>query len=493
MSRPAKINLLEPISRTDSSWNRRRIARVIVVAVVLLFAGLFTATAAAPGERFAPIIAEFSSPVIFRGMGRLFLSNDKQLAGESEDRVNILLLGIGGEGHDGPELTDTIILLSYKPSTREIAMLSIPRDMVVEIPGYGWRKVNAVNAYAEANQPGSGGEKTAALLSQILGVPINYYVRIDFAGFEKVVDEVGGVLVYVDRPFTDSSYPAPRDLYQIVSFKSGWQRMDGERALVYARSRHGNNGEGSDFARSARQQKIMLALKEELLSTGTLANPGRLSNIYQIAATHVQTNFQIWELLHAASLAEKARTDAIIHKNLDPESSGALVPSNVNGAYMLVPPSGNYNQIQKIAQDIFSAAPTPLDPGANPNVKAARLVGLEIQNGTALTGFGAKVADALKNQGFKIGYVGNAKSKSYDRSVIYDLSGGKYEEELLRLRKLLDADVSVTIPEWFTSSSLTPTVTVKPPVLQGGGSSADFLVILGKSSVSLFAGGAAAQ
>ncbi len=480
MSAAPKINFLSPVAATEPRWRRRRIARGLVVAAVLTVAALFSATAAAPGERFAPIIAELAPPVLVRGLGRLFLSSDRLLDGEAEDRVNVLLLGVGGEGHDGPELTDTIILLSYKPSTKQVALLSIPRDLVADIPGYGWRKVNAVNAYAEANAPGTGAGKTAAFLDDLLGVRIPYYVRVDFAGFEKVIDELGGVLVYVDRPFTDASYPAPQDEYRTVSFKGGWQRMDGETALIFARSRHGNNFEGSDFARSGRQQKILLAAKEELLSAGTLANPTRLSRIFEIVSGHVATNLGPWELLRFSAIAKEADAGAIVRKTLDPESGGPLVPGNVNGAYVLVPASGTYDGVRAIARDVF-AAPTGTE-NVPPSSAPSRTVRVEIQNGTTLTGFASKAATEIRAKGYGVSFVGNAPSRGYERTVIYDLSGGKYGTEIATLRNYLDADVSVTIPEWFSSSALPPALTANPPSPQGGASSADFLVILGQSS-----------
>jgi len=462
------------------------VVRSVVFTVVLAAAFVFTATAAAPGEHFAPILAELTPPAILRGVGRLFLASDRGLIGESEDRVNVLILGIGGEGHDGPQLTDTMILVSYQPSTKKVAFISIPRDMLVEVPHYGWRKINAVNAYAESEEKGSGPKRTAEALSGVLGVQIPYYVRVDFAGFKELVDKTGGVLVYVERPFTDLQYPTADDKVQTVSFKSGWQRMDGATALVFARSRHGNNFEGSDFARSRRQQKIITAFKDELMSAGTIADPTKLISMLGIVSAHVATDFEPWEIVRLASVAKDADAGAAIRKTLDSESGGPLVPADANGAYVLVPKDGNYSAVRKIVADVFSETATPAQTAASSIAPTqGHSVRIEIQNGTDLTGYATKAADSLKGNGFTVGYVGNAPSHGYERTVIYDLSGGRYGDELAKLRKLLDADVSVTIPEWFASGPLPPSLTMNPPTPVGGKNDADFLIILGKSSVSL--------
>jgi LCP family protein required for cell wall assembly len=481
-----KINLLAPLSHTDPRSGRRRFFRSIIFTIVILAAFFFTATAASPGEHFAPIIAEIAPQTILRSFGRLFVASERGLDGESEDRVNVLLLGIGGAGHDGPLLTDTIILLSYQPSTKRVALISIPRDLVVEIPNYGWRKINSVNAFAEMNERGSGPQKTAEALSSVLGVKIHYHVRVDFAGFKKMIDELDGVLVYVERSFTDASYPAPNDEYQTVSFKSGWQRMNGETALVFARSRHGSNFEGSDFARSRRQQKILSAIKEELLTSGALLNPAKLLGLLDIVKNHLQTNFEPWELVRLSQIAKNIDENFVIRKTLEPSVDGPLMAADVNGAYVLVPKDNDFGAVQSLVRGIFSTelAATDKDAEKAPSPGLSRIVKVEIQNGTGLNGFASKTADSLKTHGFQVSFIGNAPSRSYERTVIYDLSGGRFEPELRELRELLDADVSVTIPEWFAAGALPPSLVVETPK-QSGGATADFLIILGKSSASL--------
>lgn len=439
------------------------------------------------------MLAEFSPPLLWHGVGKLFLAGERTLVGETHDRVNILLLGIGGQGHDGPQLTDTIILLSYKPSTKQLAFLSIPRDLAVEIPGYGWRKINAVNAYAEANAPGTGGRATADAIGTLFAIDIPYYIRVDFAGFTKIIDELDGVLVHVDRSFVDSEYPAANDLYQTISFQEGWQQLNGDRALIFARSRHGSNGEGSDFARSKRQQKMLTALKEELLSSGVLANPGKVARLFDIVATHIQTNISSQELLQFAGIARDVRPEAMIHRTLEPEASGVLHVCTTCTAYMLVPTKGSYDEVRALVANVFDQPTTPTSTATTtqvattPTAPAAPQYNtlVEIQNGTTLPGFATRAATAIRAHGFTASRIGNAQSTSYERTVVYDLTGGARPKELAALRELLDADISVTIPEWFSAKTLPPAITAHTPTLQGGTSSAQFLIILGQSSAAL--------
>ena len=128
---------------------------------------------------------------IFDRVRNFVLAGDRTVEGFKDDRVNILLLGVGGEGHDGEQLSDTIILASIKPSTKQIALLSIPRDLSVDIPGYGVRKINAANAFGEQTNPGEGGTLAAQVVSETLGTPIPYWIRIDFKAFEEIIDKLG--------------------------------------------------------------------------------------------------------------------------------------------------------------------------------------------------------------------------------------------------------------------------------------------------------------
>ncbi len=144
---------------------------------------------------------------IFTQIKHLITSSDKKLLGENSDRINILLLGVGGENHEGPYLTDTMMLASIQPSTKQVALLSIPRDLLVDIPGIGEDKINAAYAYARAKDPSTAAIAVRAIVENIFNMPIHYYAAIDFAGFEKIIDDIDGITINVENTLDDPFYP----------------------------------------------------------------------------------------------------------------------------------------------------------------------------------------------------------------------------------------------------------------------------------------------
>lgn len=323
----------------------------------------------------------------------LVTTNGDQLQGESDDRVNILLLGYGGPGHDGPYLTDTMMVASFKPSTKQLALISIPRDLVVNIPGYDYRKINSVLSFGRDDHYPGGGEALAVrIVSDTLNLPIQYYARIDFQGFKEVIDQVGGVTVTVDTTFSDPMYPDNGIGYDPISFKAGTQTMNGEKALKFARSRHGNNGEGSDFARAKRQQKIIEALKEKLFSFGTLTNPKKISDILTSLGTHTQTNMEVWEMLRLGKLAGDLKTDSIINRVYDDSTNGFLrAATGTGGAFILVPRDGDYHDMQFLARNVF------LDEAA-----VQERANVLVVNATSFSTLGTSVGRTLEQLGLNV-------------------------------------------------------------------------------------------
>jgi LCP family protein required for cell wall assembly len=176
--------------------------------------------------------------------------------------VTILLLGSDGRpGEEGPTRTDTVIVVRIDPGMRRVAMLSIPRDLIVEIPGYGYGRINAAHVYGDLSpELGGGLSLVRATVSKLLGVPIDYAVLVDFNGFIGLIDAIGGIDIDVPNALYDGEYPTMDYGYMAVSFDTGMQHMDGERALQYARIRHMD----SDFERGRRQQEILLAAARHL-------------------------------------------------------------------------------------------------------------------------------------------------------------------------------------------------------------------------------------
>ncbi len=454
-----KIDLAVP---TDHEIKRKKISRLAIF--------FFVAFITIGGVAFSSNIIFSENPVIkisnntFLGELRTFVrSAGRKLNGEEIDRVNALVLGIGGAGHDGPNLTDTMILVSYQPSTKKVALVSIPRDLSVNVPGYGEVKINAINAYAEERKKGSGAEETAKAVASVLNQPINYWVRIDFSGFEKAINTVGGIDVTIDRSFVDQNFPTGdgSDTVKTISFAAGMKHMNGETALEFARSRHGSNGEGSDFARSKRQEKIIVALRDKLLSAGTLLNPITVESLFSTFRGSVATNLAAWEVLRMTDTFSGIKTSDI--KNMVMSDSNVLVPMITSaGAFVLVPKNNDWQIVKKFVADAFTDT-------ASPETIAAALppkVSIEILNGTNITGLAQKTASLLEAAGFTVSKIANAGQKDYQKTVIYDLSG-KNSEAIAKLRTIVDANLSPSVPAAITPSEKT-----------------DFLIILGKNAAS---------
>ena len=454
-----KIDLAAPIEYQNKQKKISRLAIFFFVAVLTI-----------GGVSFSSNIIFSDNPIVkvgdntFLGEIRTFVrSADRKLKGEDTDRINALILGIGGAGHDGPNLTDTMILVSYQPSTKKVALISIPRDLDVNVAGYNDVKINAINAYAEERQKGSGAAETAKAVSEVLDQPISYWVRIDFSGFEKAINTLGGVDVTVDRSFVDQNFPVGdgSDLVKTVSFAAGLQHMDGATALTFARSRHGSNGEASDFARSKRQEKIIIALRDKLLSAGTLLNPITVQSLFSTFRGSVATTLPAWEVVRMTNDFSGIKTSDIQTSVMS--DANVLVPTMNNaGAFVLLPKGGDWQIVKNFVADVFNGA-------ASPETLAAALppkINVEILNGTAVVGLAQKTASLLEAAGFTVSKVANAGEKDYQKTVIYDLNG-KNPDAVTKLRTIIDANLSPGIPAAIIPSDKT-----------------DFLIILGKNAAS---------
>jgi len=289
--------------------------------------------------------------------------------------ANVLFLGMGGEGHEGAQLTDTMILFSLNLKTNSATMLSIPRDIwVPSIEG----KINSAYYYGELQQEGGGYSLIEDAVYEIIDMPIHYVVSVDFDSFEEIVDIIGGVDVVVDKAFTDEWYPIAgkeNDLcdgdpeykcrYETISFSKGKQHMDGQTALKFSRSRHADGDEGTDFARNQRQQKIIAAIKNEIISSKILLNPGKLIELKNAAFKYVKFDKEVSdeEFAGIASFAynfykAKKEVKTITLETGDEDNPGFLINpvAEKYGVWVLEPREGDWSSFQqffrqKISQD----------------------------------------------------------------------------------------------------------------------------------------------
>ncbi|MCK5510810.1 LCP family protein [Candidatus Parcubacteria bacterium] len=418
---------------------------------------------------------------IIKQIKHLAESADRALKGENIDRVNILLLGMGGKQHEGGYLTDTIILASLEPSTKKVALISIPRDLAIPVEdGNDLRKINSINAYAEMEQADSGGMAISQALGDILNAPIDYYFRVDFEAFVNLVDELGGVDVYVENNLDDYRYPVAgnedaedyESRFEHLHIEKGWQTMDGGLALKYARSRHGINGEGSDFARAKRQQNIILAVKNKLFNSKNLLKPAMIADIIKNFQDHISTNFKIWEIIKLCDLFKEVDKGKITNKVLDNSPNGLLTESiSEQGAYILSPRSGDFAEIQYFINNVFSDAPEEV------KVKVSKeRVTIEVRNGTWINGLASQTALDIEKLGFIVVRIGNSSQQNFQKSVIYDLTYGEKSKSLAILKEAVSANVSFGLPDWLIEEISQEIDSEDNPIQP------DFILILGQNA-----------
>jgi LCP family protein required for cell wall assembly len=273
-----------------------------------------------------------------------------------DERINILLLGYGGPGHDGPYLTDSIMVLSIRPGTREAMMISLPRDLWVKIPalprnGFMMAKLNSAyaigsdhkdypNVRSEWKTDTGGGDLAAATVSQLIGQPVDYWVGVDFKAFREVVNALGGIRVDVPTALDDPYFPAGESYGMMhVHFNAGRQQFDGERALQYARSRETT----SDFDRSRRQQLVMLAVKQRVFSLNAIP---RMLSLLGALQDNVRTNLRPGDMQQLADLAGRLKDQDIRRVAID-TSNLLRSGTSSNGQYILQPLDPTYGALQR--------------------------------------------------------------------------------------------------------------------------------------------------
>lgn len=400
---------------------------------------------------------------VLEQLTHLVANRDAQLRGEAQDRVNILLLGIGGAGHEGPLLTDTIILASVQPSTGKVTLLSIPRDLAVDIPRYGIRKINNANAFGkDLGYPGGGEQLAADIVQRVTGQTVHYFARIDFAGFVKIVDDLGGMTVEVERSFVDREYPTFNFGYQTVRFTAGRQTMDGATALEFVRSRHGNNGEGSDFARSRRQQLVLEAIRDRAFSLGTIVNPVRIGNVLGSLGAHTRTTMEVWEMLRLSRLVRDARGGGITNVVLESGPTGALKnATGIDGAFLLLPKDPSYRTIQAIASSAFRRTDVERE--------SARVL---ITSAASRRPAAQQLAESLAALGFPAPQLETSRPDSPTTTRILDATNGALPASIQTIQSFLGLTASGLAPDTNENRNV-------PSVIRTG---ADIVIELGSAA-----------
>ena len=393
-----------------------------------------------------------NSSKAFGGGNIIGFLNATPLRGEENGRVNILLAGVSTDdpGHDGANLTDSIMLVSLDTRNHKAFMLSIPRDLWVNIPGYGHSKINAANAYGDQDHFSENGytkggmgllEKTVA---QNFQIPIHYYAKINYTAFRDAVNAVGGVRVNIQSE-------DPRGLFDPniskadkgpLKLPNGWQTLKGQTALNLARARGDPCGCGqveygfprSDFDRTEHQRQLLLALKDRIGSASVISNPLKLGSLLDALGNNVKSDFKPSEIRRLYDLGKQIDSKNIESLSLSDADGKNLLASytSPDGASALAPAAGldNFSQIQVYLKKIMSN-----DPVAKESAK------IVVLNGGNITGLASKESNVLISKGMNVVAIGDAPATQKATLIVNQSKGSKPATEA-KLKALFGANVT---------------------------------------------------
>lgn len=335
--------------RLEGKKNRRRLSPVIYFTLLLIILIVFL-------NYFG--IFPFSSNIL------------------SYNRINMLIVGCDEIENQGR--ADTIVLLSISPKTKNVLILSIPRDTRVEIPGRGMNKINHAYAFG-------GKELISKTVSSFLDIPINFYVIVDFIKFVNIIDELGGVEINIEKEmhYIDKAGGLNINLYP------GKQILDGEKALQYIRFRHDNLG---DLGRIKRQQKLVEALINKMMNLDSVT---KIPQILEGSKTYLETDIKLQDAVALANLFKGVSQDKFIIETVQGN------PVYINGISYLEPDT---IEVQKKVKSLIY--------GPNRGIK------VKVLNGNGSSGIAHKIANELKLQGFEVINIDNADSFDYLKTKI---------------------------------------------------------------------------
>ena len=348
------------------------------------------------------------------------------------ERVNVLLLGVDLRcDEEGPTHSDTIIVATIDPVSRSAALLSLPRDLWVEIPDFGVNRINQAYFLGQAYElPGGGPALAVETVEAFLGVPINYYVTVDFKAFVDFVDMMGGVVVEVPERIEDPNYPDNCYGYDPFTIDAGLQRLDGATALKYARTRVTFGG---DVDRAGRQQQVIMAVRDQATQLDTL--PQLLLNapqLWQSFQQNVSTNLEFDQALQLANLVRTIPGENM--RNVVLDYTYVYNDTTFDGQQVLVPLR---DEVRALRDELFAppAVPTPVIE-ALPTVIVAEDARVAIYNGTPAFGLAAETQQFLLRNDISVTEIGNADSATYSTTQIIDY--GSHPGTVQRLIQLMN-------------------------------------------------------
>jgi LCP family protein required for cell wall assembly len=441
----AKTRPLRPVRRS-LRWRRRLLRTGGVALGILLVTGGFLSWK-----------AYVQLHKVFHGTTTVAALSGKPVApallkGEGDGRVNILLLGIGGPTHEGPDLTDTIVVLSVDPVNHKAAFLSLPRDLWVKMPVnyFGqYQKINAAyesgkyrylgkmdSSNANANAVEAGFSSIDQAVGEVLGININYHMLVNFQAFQQAINTVDGVTVNVQEPLYDPTMAWENGNNPVLA-TAGVQTMDGKRALLYARSRETS----SDFARAQRQRQILVALKDKVLSTGTLSNPAKIDGLMNAFGDNVYSDLSTQGAERLYSIMKTIDDTHIRSIDLTQPPNNLVTTDHVGNVSVVRPRAGfnDYGAIQAFVRSQLVDGYL-LKEHANVAVVGSTEAGAEA------------AATDLTSYGYTVKTTATGATASGQTAVI-DLSGGEYPYTRNYLEKHFDVRASDRLPAGFALPS----------------------------------------
>ena len=405
-----------------------------------------------------------------------FFPGDKRVAlrGEDRGRINILLLGRAGEKYPGRNLTDTVMVASIDTQDKRIGFLSLPRDLYVEIPKTGLStKLNSLYQYGLDS--GQGIDPLESAITDITGLSIDYFIALDFDGFEKIVDTVGGVSIDAERDYLDTRYPGKNYSYETFQLSKGWHTLDGATALKYVRERHADPL--GDFGRAKRQQETIQAIREKVFSISTFLSPITIGKLLDTLGDSVKTDITIPEIGSFAELAKTIDTKNPSRAVVDAWQKKSLlrvdhVQVGDVAAFVLVPRAGTWNEVRALATNLFSADDEAKRDAAIATENPSILVLSRPEDAGDALRLKRSLADASA-----FGTITTLSVASFpkrDRGGIMDRTGTGKPYSLDELMKLFDLDPATVLP------------TLPPQKTDSPASKADFVLLYGDNMKNTF-------
>ena len=392
---------------------------------------------------------------------------------KKKERVNILLLGVDRRPDEPFARTDTMILVTVDPENSKAGMVSIPRDLYVNIPGYHTTRINKAHFYGEKDSyPGGGPALAMQTVQHTFDVPVHFYIKVDFDGFFEIVDTLGGVDIDVPYTIDDRTFPDNNYGYDPFYIEAGSQHLDAQTTLKYVRSRH---APGSDFGRAERQQQVLMALKDKALQVGVLP---KIPELWTTMSGSVETNLQLIDIKELGALANELQPADVQTVVLGYDFTAQHVTEE--GAAVLLP---IFERIRPVIDQMFAEVapnkPSQAELIAKQAAQATQQAELAaqdqqraelqaqlksegavviIQNGTGIENLELDTALFLREQGFNIARYGPADTKqTYPRTVIVDYTGSSKEYTLGTLAKFFN----VTEENIRSSSNRTSNVDIR--------------------------------